>query len=151
MLSHDQSQRLNIRNLLVFFGDVFGSSAAPMESTTCTPMSLLHGRHPVSTVDGSVFRTGKKNPVDDLVKDTIPTPRFLRRSSTRNSLPCAEGVYPQNFLWLVIKNFRSRACTSTNFLRLARSRVGRQVARPKSVPVPDHPRRQCFGSKKWNS
>ena len=72
-----------------------------MESTTCTPMSPLHGRHPVSTVDRSVFRTAGK-PVtqgrkDDLVKDTVPTARCLRRSSPRNSPPCAEGVYLQNY------------------------------------------------------
>ena len=32
------------------------------------------------------------------VKDTIPTPTFLRRFSIRNSPSCAEGVYPRNYM-----------------------------------------------------
>ena len=32
------------------------------------------------------------------VKDTIPTPRFLRRFSVRNSPSCAEGLNPRNSL-----------------------------------------------------
>ena len=95
MLSRDESQRPNTQILLDISGDVFGSSAASMESTT-----LLHGRRPVSPVHGSVFKTAG-NPVtqekrDDFVKNTISTSRFSRRSSTRNSPSCAERVYPQN-------------------------------------------------------
>ena len=35
---------------------------------------------------------------DDLVKDNVPTPRFLSKSSTWNSPSCAEGVYLQNYM-----------------------------------------------------
>ena len=60
MLSRDQCQRPNRRTSLGFSGVVFGSTAAPVESTTSRLMSLLHGGHPVPTVDASVFRTWGK-------------------------------------------------------------------------------------------
>ena len=52
--------RLDKRNLLGMSGDVFGGKAAPKDSTTSAPMCFLRGRHLVSTVIGSVFRTAVK-------------------------------------------------------------------------------------------
>ena len=58
-------------------GNVFDNPSAPVES-------LLHGGNPITKFDGSVFaNTGK--PVarsEEANKDTIPTPRFARKSST---------------------------------------------------------------------
>ena len=100
--SRDHCQRLDTRNLLGISGDVFGNSAAPIASTTSIQKGLLHGKNPVSSFDGSVFlSTGK--PVarvrsEEVIKDTIPTPRFARKSSTWNPPSYAEGVYYQNYM-----------------------------------------------------
>ena len=61
---------------------------------------LLHGKNLISSFDGSVFsRTGKLVARSEEVnKDTIPTPRFARKSSTWNSPSHVDGVHPQNYV-----------------------------------------------------
>ena len=136
-LAATKAWRLDTRNLLGKSGDVLGNSAALMESTSFTPIGLLHGRYFATPVSGSVFRNAGKcvseERRDDLVKDTFPTRRFLGKSSTWNFPSHAEGVHAQNF---VVDHQRPQI-----------SEMYSDVL--EVVLVPDHLWRQCCGSKTW--
>ena len=106
MLSRDYCQRPDTRNLLGTSGNIFEVSSARVESTTPAHSGMLHGTNPISKFDGSVF-SGTVKPVarsEEVNKDTIPTPRFARKSSTcpHGILPShAERVYPQKlYCWI---------------------------------------------------
>ena len=82
---------------LIYLETFFGSSAATVESTTSMPMSLL--LHSLSIrVQNSGKPLSRKGERMIFVNDTIPTPKFLRRFSIRNSPSFAEGVYPRNYM-----------------------------------------------------
>ena len=73
----------------------FEVPSARVQSTTPAHSGMLHGRIPISKFDGSVF-SGTGKPVarsEEVNKDTIPTPRFARKSSTWNPpISCRRSV-----------------------------------------------------------
>ena len=98
MPSRDQSLRPETGNLPGTSGNVFDSPRAVIESSSTPYQGTLHSWNQSATGENPVREnTGK--PVatsEERIRETIPTPRFVRRPSTTNSLFPAEGVYPQN-------------------------------------------------------
>ena len=86
---------------------------------------------------------------DERKRDTVPTPRFARRPSTRYSLSPAEGGCPQNYMVDQQKTADLGGLFVTDFPHLQRFHVGGQDSKPKEMVVPVLPRRQRHGLKKW--
>ena len=85
LLSRDQSMRRDTWNLLGTSGNVFDNPQAPIDSVS-TP---YRGMRPSTA--------GLKAGIEEQNRDTLPTPIFSRRPSTRNALFPAEGVCPQKY------------------------------------------------------
>ena len=103
LLGRDQSQRPNTRNLSDIFGDVFwklscdgGINNIYADEFAARKTFCLHSLSIRVQNSGKPCHAREKRMI--FVKDTIPTPRYLRRFSIRNSPSCAEGVYPRNFI-----------------------------------------------------
>ena len=98
-LSRDQSLRSDTWNLLGTSGNVFENPPAPVDAAWRPCRGILHPWFPNATYDDPMqLSTGR--PVvrgEEQNGDTIATPRFARKPSTRNSLYPAEGSYPQNY------------------------------------------------------
>ena len=100
MLSGDQSLRLDTWNLIGTSGSVLDSPCTVIDSssTPCqgNPYSWNQsatGETPVRESTGKfVAKSEESN------RETIPTPRFLRRSPTMGSFFPAEGIHPQNYM-----------------------------------------------------
>ena len=98
MLSRDQSLRLGTWNLLGTSGNVFDSPRAVIVSSLSPYQGVLHTWNQSATGENTVrestgitaARSEERN------QETIPTPRFARKSSTRNAFFPAE--VPQNYM-----------------------------------------------------
>ena len=99
MPCRDQSLRPDTSNLLGTSGNVFGSPPAPIDSVSTPKRGMMHPWNPNATFGDPVQLSTGRPVAGNKNRDTLPTPRFARRPSTRNSLFPAEGVYPQN--WMV--------------------------------------------------
>ena len=148
MLSRDQSLRPETWNLLGTSGNVFDSPRATINSSSTPYQGMLHswnqsaaGENPVRDSAGKlVARTEEGN------RETIPTPRFVRRPSTMNSFFPAES-YPQNYVAEINQDFRSRSFNLTNSPHLQRFHVGNNIPNPSISAW-----RLCYGSKmrRWS-
>ena len=128
-------------------GNVFDSSSAPV-STPCTRM--LYSWNSKATL-GNPVQAGTVRPVargEEQNRDTVPTPRFAKKTSTRDSLFPTEGPRPQNdtidqqrleISELHIDKFPTPSTFSCWKLRFETEVCSRS----------NFPRRQCYGSKRW--
>ena len=100
MLSGDQSLRLDTWNLIGTSGNVFDSPCAVIDSSSTPYQGILHSWNQSATCETPVREsTGKfVAKSKERNRETIPTPRFVRRSPTMGSFFPAEGVHPQNYM-----------------------------------------------------
>ena len=80
--------------------NVFDNPLAPIDSASTLDGRMLHPWNLNATL-GDPVRLSTGRPVarsEEQNTDTIRTPKFARRPSTRNSLFPAEGAYPQNYV-----------------------------------------------------
>ena len=100
MLSRDQSLRSDTWNLLGNSGRVFDSPRAVIHSSSTPYQGMLHSWNQNATGENPA-RESPAKPVarsEERNRETIPTPRFVRRPSNTNSFFPAERVYPQIYV-----------------------------------------------------
>ena len=150
MLSRDHSLRLDTWNLPGTSGNVFDSPRAVIDSSSTRYQRTLHswnrsatGENPVRESTGQpVARSEERN------RETIPTPRFVRRPSTLNSFFPAEGVYPQNY---VADQSRQQISELQfdKFPTLSTFSCWKIRFKTQESACSSSPRRPCYESKKW--
>ena len=98
MLSGDQILRLDAWNLIGTSGNVFDSPCAVIDSSSTPYQGFFHSWNQSATCENPVREsTGKfVAKSEERNRETIPTPRCVRRSPTMGSFFPAGGVHPQN-------------------------------------------------------
>ena len=89
-------------------GNVFGSHRAVIDQSSSPHQGVLHSWNLVRESAGKPVARGEERN-----RETIPTPRFVRKPSTNSFFP-AEGIYPQNYMAEINQDCRSRSSNLTN-------------------------------------
>ena len=126
-LSRDQSLRPDTWNLRGTSGNVFDNPPAPIDSVSTPEREMIHSWN-LDATDGRTRCDQARRRLaarsEEQNRDTIPTPRFARRPSARNSLFPAEGKI-HIILLVISKDCKSRSFMLTSFTTPSTFLVGR--------------------------
>ena len=144
MLSRDQSLRSDTWNLLGTSGHVFDSPCAVIDSSSTPYQGMLHSWNQSATGENQVRdSTGKLVArSEERNRETIPTPRFVRRPSTMNSFCPPEGVYPLNYMAVAVhftRRFTLRGSIECVFRALAETHSLAKQEEPTTKPEKEWP------------